>query len=107
MLPVFPFRFLFPDLPEEGSTIPFVATEPKGRRSFCSGKSDSRSESPEPGYIKEKQIKTNEAFILFVAFFFSWVGEDKQYSTDGSRQCLFFPLVLMTDSDKQTSMLWL
>uniref|UniRef100_A0A8B9IG41 Alsin Rho guanine nucleotide exchange factor ALS2 n=1 Tax=Anser cygnoides TaxID=8845 RepID=A0A8B9IG41_ANSCY len=42
-------RFLFPDLPEEGSTIPFVATETKGRRSFCSGKSDSRSESPEPG----------------------------------------------------------
>lgn len=47
-----PFRFLFPDLPEEGSTIPFLATETKGRRSFCSGKSDSRSESPEPGYIK-------------------------------------------------------
>ncbi|NWZ19459.1 ALS2 protein, partial [Asarcornis scutulata] len=44
-------RFLFPDLPEEGSTIPFVATETKGRRSFCSGKSDSRSESPEPGYV--------------------------------------------------------
>uniref|UniRef100_A0A8C0I9D6 Alsin Rho guanine nucleotide exchange factor ALS2 n=1 Tax=Bubo bubo TaxID=30461 RepID=A0A8C0I9D6_BUBBB len=44
-------RFLFPDLPEEGSTIPFMATEPKGRRSFCSGKSDSRSESPEPGYV--------------------------------------------------------
>lgn len=75
MLPVFPFRFLFPDLPEEGSTIPFVATEPKGRRSFCSGKSDSRSESPEPGYIKEKQIKTNEAFILFVAFFFLGWGK--------------------------------
>ncbi|KAM4669547.1 alsin [Amazona ochrocephala] len=44
-------RFLFPDLPEEGSTIPFVATETRGRRSFCSGKSDSRSESPEPGYV--------------------------------------------------------
>ncbi|XP_053838410.1 alsin isoform X5 [Vidua macroura] len=44
-------RFLFPDLPEEGSTIPFLTTEPKGRRSFCSGKSDSRSESPEPGYV--------------------------------------------------------
>ncbi|XP_035188209.1 alsin isoform X1 [Oxyura jamaicensis] len=44
-------RFLFPDLPEEGSTIPFAATETKGRRSFCSGKSDSRSESPEPGYV--------------------------------------------------------
>ncbi|XP_054064557.1 alsin isoform X2 [Rissa tridactyla] len=44
-------RFLFPDLPEEGSTIPFLATETKGRRSFCSGKSDSRSESPEPGYV--------------------------------------------------------
>uniref|UniRef100_A0A8C2TXH4 Alsin Rho guanine nucleotide exchange factor ALS2 n=1 Tax=Coturnix japonica TaxID=93934 RepID=A0A8C2TXH4_COTJA len=44
-------RFLFPDLPEEGSTIPFQPTEIKGRRSFCSGKSDSRSESPEPGYV--------------------------------------------------------
>ncbi|NXP08937.1 ALS2 protein, partial [Thinocorus orbignyianus] len=44
-------RFLFPDLPEEGSTIPFLAPETKGRRSFCSGKSDSRSESPEPGYV--------------------------------------------------------
>ncbi|KAM8806549.1 alsin [Eudromia elegans] len=44
-------RFLFPDLPEEGSTIPFLGTEAKGRRSFCSGKLDSRSESPEPGYI--------------------------------------------------------
>ncbi|XP_067154944.1 alsin isoform X1 [Apteryx mantelli] len=44
-------RFLFPDLPEEGSTIPFLVTETKGRRSFCSGKSDSRSESPEPGYV--------------------------------------------------------
>lgn len=73
-----PFRFLFPDLPEEGSTIPFLATETKGRRSFCSGKSDSRSESPEPGYIKEKQIKTNKAFILFVEFFFlGWGKKDK------------------------------
>ncbi|XP_051478900.1 alsin isoform X4 [Apus apus] len=44
-------RFLFPDLPEEGSTIPFLSTETMGRRSFCSGKSDSRSESPEPGYV--------------------------------------------------------
>uniref|UniRef100_A0A8D0KN05 Alsin Rho guanine nucleotide exchange factor ALS2 n=1 Tax=Salvator merianae TaxID=96440 RepID=A0A8D0KN05_SALMN len=44
-------RFLFPDLPEEGSTIPFVVTETKGRRAFCSGKSDSRPESPEPGYV--------------------------------------------------------
>ncbi|NWI12528.1 ALS2 protein, partial [Crypturellus soui] len=44
-------RFLFPDLPEEGSTIPFLGTETKGRRSFCSGKSDSRSDSPEPGYV--------------------------------------------------------
>ncbi|NXJ14888.1 ALS2 protein, partial [Odontophorus gujanensis] len=44
-------RFLFPDLPEEGSTIPFQPVEVKGRRSFCSGKSDSRSESPEPGYV--------------------------------------------------------
>lgn len=53
LLCVFPFRFLFPDLPEEGSTIPFQPTEVKGRRSFCSGKSDSRSESPEPGYMKQ------------------------------------------------------
>ncbi|XP_062434697.1 alsin isoform X2 [Rhea pennata] len=44
-------RFLFPDLPEEGSTIPFPVTATKGKRSFCSGKSDSRSESPEPGYV--------------------------------------------------------
>ncbi|XP_006017722.1 alsin [Alligator sinensis] len=43
-------RFLFPDLPEEGSTIPPIVTETKGRTSFCSGKTDSRSESPEPGY---------------------------------------------------------
>lgn len=87
------FRFLFPDLPEEGSTIPFVATEPKGRRSFCSGKSDSRSESPEPGYIKEKQIKTNRAFILFVVIvLLGWGRKDKQYSTDGSKQCFFFLL---------------
>lgn len=45
------FRFLFPDLPEEGSTIPLAVTEIKGRRSFCSGKSNSRPESPEPGYV--------------------------------------------------------
>uniref|UniRef100_A0A8D0G9J0 Alsin Rho guanine nucleotide exchange factor ALS2 n=1 Tax=Sphenodon punctatus TaxID=8508 RepID=A0A8D0G9J0_SPHPU len=44
-------RFLFPDLSEEGSTIPFLITETKGRKSFCSGKSDSRPESPEPGYV--------------------------------------------------------
>lgn len=44
-------RFLFPDLPEEGSTIPLAVTEIKGRRSFCSGKSNSRPESPEPGYV--------------------------------------------------------
>ncbi|XP_019379058.1 PREDICTED: alsin [Gavialis gangeticus] len=43
-------RFLFPDLPEEGSTIPPIVTETKGKTSFCSGKTDSRSESPEPGY---------------------------------------------------------
>ncbi|XP_052048500.1 alsin isoform X3 [Apodemus sylvaticus] len=44
-------RFLFPELPEEGSTIPLSAPLPSGRRSFCTGKSDSRSESPEPGYV--------------------------------------------------------
>lgn len=44
-------RFLFPELPEEGSTIPLSAPPPTGRRSFCTGKSDSRSESPEPGYV--------------------------------------------------------
>ncbi|KAJ6665289.1 hypothetical protein lerEdw1_004338 [Lerista edwardsae] len=45
-------RFLFPELPEEGSTIPpVVPVEIKERRSFCSGKSNSRPESPEPGYV--------------------------------------------------------
>ncbi|KAM9123499.1 alsin [Pangshura tecta] len=44
-------RFLFPDLPEEGSTIPLLVTETKRRKSFCSAKMDSRSESPEPGYV--------------------------------------------------------
>ncbi|XP_017452006.1 alsin isoform X2 [Rattus norvegicus] len=44
-------RFLFPELPEEGSTVPLSAPLPTGRRSFCTGKSDSRSESPEPGYV--------------------------------------------------------
>lgn len=44
-------RFLFPELPEEGSTIPLSAPLPSGRRSFCTGKSESRSESPEPGYV--------------------------------------------------------
>ncbi|XP_053453496.1 alsin isoform X2 [Nycticebus coucang] len=42
-------RFLFPELPEEGSTIPLSAPLPTERKSFCTGKSDSRSESPEPG----------------------------------------------------------
>ncbi|XP_061463962.1 alsin isoform X2 [Rhineura floridana] len=44
-------RFLFPDLPEEGSSIPLLVTETKGRRSFCSGKNYSRPDSPEPGYV--------------------------------------------------------
>ncbi|KAG3275002.1 ALS2, alsin Rho guanine nucleotide exchange factor, transcript variant X5 [Ictidomys tridecemlineatus] len=44
-------RFLFPELPEEGSTIPLSAPLPSERKSFCTGKSDSRSESPEPGYV--------------------------------------------------------
>ncbi|KAK1336546.1 hypothetical protein QTO34_002577 [Cnephaeus nilssonii] len=44
-------RFLFPELPEEGSTIPLSTPLPTERKSFCTGKSDSRSESPEPGYV--------------------------------------------------------
>ncbi|XP_059558757.1 alsin isoform X7 [Myotis daubentonii] len=44
-------RFLFPELPEEGSTIPLSTPLPTERKSFCTGKSDSRSESPEPGYM--------------------------------------------------------
>lgn len=45
-------RFLFPELPEEGSTIPLSAPLPTERKSFCPGRSpDSRSESPEPGYV--------------------------------------------------------
>ncbi|XP_028924631.1 alsin isoform X2 [Ornithorhynchus anatinus] len=44
-------RFLFPDLPEEGSTIPLSSSVPPERKSFCTGKADSRSESPEPGYV--------------------------------------------------------
>lgn len=44
-------RFLFPELPEEGSTIPLSAPLPPERKSFCTGKPDSRSESPEPGYV--------------------------------------------------------
>uniref|UniRef100_A0A8C5P1U9 Alsin Rho guanine nucleotide exchange factor n=1 Tax=Jaculus jaculus TaxID=51337 RepID=A0A8C5P1U9_JACJA len=44
-------RFLFPELPEEGSTIPLSAPLPTERKSFCTGKSDSRSDSPEPGYV--------------------------------------------------------
>ncbi|XP_072473393.1 alsin [Notamacropus eugenii] len=44
-------RFLFPDLPEEGSTIPLSVPLPQERKSFCTTKSDSRSESPEPGYV--------------------------------------------------------
>ncbi|XP_036899493.1 alsin isoform X3 [Sturnira hondurensis] len=44
-------RFLFPELPEEGSTIPLSAPLPSERKPFCTGMSDSRSESPEPGYV--------------------------------------------------------
>ncbi|XP_066135020.1 alsin isoform X3 [Saccopteryx bilineata] len=44
-------KFLFPELPEEGSTIPLSAPLPTERKSFCPGKSESRSESPEPGYV--------------------------------------------------------
>ncbi|XP_063115632.1 alsin isoform X2 [Cavia porcellus] len=44
-------RFLFPELPEEGSTIPLSAPQSTERKSFCTEKSDSRSESPEPGCV--------------------------------------------------------
>ncbi|XP_053521077.1 alsin isoform X4 [Artibeus jamaicensis] len=44
-------KFLFPELPEEGSTIPLSAPLPSERKPFCTGMSDSRSESPEPGYV--------------------------------------------------------
>ncbi|XP_069471605.1 alsin isoform X2 [Ambystoma mexicanum] len=45
-------RFLFPDLPEEGSLIESCTVpEPRERRSFCSPRTDSGSESPEPGYV--------------------------------------------------------
>ncbi|XP_039210413.1 alsin isoform X7 [Crotalus tigris] len=44
-------RFLFPDLPEEGSVIPSLMTEMKGTLSFCTGKKDSEADSPEPGCV--------------------------------------------------------
>ncbi|KAM3855270.1 alsin isoform 3-T3 [Vipera latastei] len=44
-------RFLFPDLPEEGSVIPLLTTEMKGTLSFCTGKKDSEADSPEPGCV--------------------------------------------------------
>ncbi|XP_013926177.1 PREDICTED: alsin [Thamnophis sirtalis] len=44
-------RFLFPDLPGEGSVIPSLMTETKEARSFCTGKKDSEPDSPEPGYV--------------------------------------------------------
>ncbi|MEE6490137.1 hypothetical protein FKM82_015786 [Ascaphus truei] len=46
-------RFLFPDLPEEGSTIQptAVPTEPTEKIPICNGRTGSGSESPEPGYV--------------------------------------------------------
>ncbi|KAM4626097.1 alsin [Discoglossus pictus] len=46
-------RFLFPDLPEEGSSIQVsvAAKESPEKRPICNGKTDFGSESPEPGYI--------------------------------------------------------
>ncbi|XP_073407624.1 alsin [Dendrobates tinctorius] len=46
-------RFLFPDLPEEGSTIqPSIALkEFSDKPHICNGRTGSESESPEPGYV--------------------------------------------------------
>nr|XP_033800782.1 alsin isoform X2 [Geotrypetes seraphini] len=44
-------RFLFPDLPEEGSTINPTALKTPERKPLCSGRTESGSESPEPGYV--------------------------------------------------------
>ncbi|KAM9305608.1 alsin [Gastrophryne carolinensis] len=46
-------RFLFPDLPEEGSTIEPSTTvkESPDKPHICNGRTGSGSESPEPGYV--------------------------------------------------------
>ncbi|XP_029462134.1 alsin isoform X2 [Rhinatrema bivittatum] len=44
-------RFLFPDLPEEGSTIAPVVIKTPEKKPLCSGRKDSGSDSPEPGYV--------------------------------------------------------
>ncbi|XP_077304712.1 alsin isoform X2 [Lithobates pipiens] len=46
-------RFLFPDLPEEGSTIQAstIVKENPDKPHICNGRAGSGSESPEPGYV--------------------------------------------------------
>ncbi|KAG8432698.1 hypothetical protein GDO86_017080 [Hymenochirus boettgeri] len=46
-------RFLFPDLPEEGSTIQLLASskDSPDKPHICCGRTDSGSDSPEPGYV--------------------------------------------------------
>ncbi|XP_064419608.1 alsin isoform X1 [Latimeria chalumnae] len=44
-------RFLFPDLPEEGSVIPFICTELCGNKLQGNEETDSRSQSPLPGLV--------------------------------------------------------
>ncbi|KAM5151552.1 alsin [Mantella aurantiaca] len=46
-------RFLFPDLPEEGSTIQAatIVEENSEKPHICNGRAGSGSESPEPGYV--------------------------------------------------------
>lgn len=42
------FRFLFPDLPEEGGAIPEPSSDPQDKKdSNCT---DTQLESPKPGY---------------------------------------------------------
>ncbi|CAI9597432.1 unnamed protein product [Staurois parvus] len=51
---IFPLvRFLFPDLPEEGSTIQAstIVKENPDKPHVCNGRAGSGSESPEPGYV--------------------------------------------------------
>ncbi|KAM8791724.1 alsin-like [Rhynchonycteris naso] len=49
-------RFLFSELPEEGSTVSLFAPLSIERKSFCTGKSDSRSELSEPGYVVTSSV---------------------------------------------------
>ncbi|XP_053554665.1 alsin isoform X2 [Bombina bombina] len=46
-------RFLFPDLPEEGSSIQasLSAKDSQEKRPICNGRRDFGAESPEPGYV--------------------------------------------------------